>query len=86
MIQIYKQDFEDTDTVVVNHNLDIPCVGAVRVIVDGHACCTLVESVVVSPTDPRNSLTVNLNSQSTGAVQLLSVDYVIVGPQVDRGV
>ena len=76
--QLFVQSFSSTDTIVVNHNLDRTGLIA-RIVADGYDDGSeLVDTVVLSVLDPRNSLTVNLTSAQSGIVQICSTDTVPV--------
>lgn len=76
--QLFREDFTSTDTVVVAHGLGRYNI-VVRLVVGGEERSDLIESVMLDPADPRNSLTVNLTSVQTGFVQIMSSDVSAAG-------
>lgn len=71
LFQLFRQEFTDTDSIVVTHNSDT-LVTSARVLINDIVMNNLIESVVPSVSDPRNELTVTLTSVQTGVIQLVS--------------
>ena len=71
---LYTQNFTATDTIVVNHGLNRYQVGVI-VNVDGVVRNDLLQSITLDPVDPRNSLTIVMDSSQTGAVKVVDSDY-----------
>lgn len=67
--------FAATDTVTFAHGLDREQVG-IMVIVNGEQQNANITSVELSPTDPRNALTVTLDAPMTGVLLLVDSDYI----------
>jgi len=75
-IQVFRQDFTSTSVVVVAHNTNNLYV-QVRLLIDDIVQNSLIESVVLDSSDPRNSVTVTLTGTYSGVVQLVTTDEAI---------
>jgi hypothetical protein len=78
---LYSQEFTSTDTIIVNHSLDryqvavaidIPT-GTTQGIMNDPS---IIDSIIIDPLSPRNSLTVKLKSPQTGVIKVLDSTYV----------
>jgi len=72
---LFETSFTSTATVTVTHNLNRLQV-AVLVRVGNAARNDLIETVVPSPTDPRNEVVITLSSAQSGNVLVLDTDYI----------
>ncbi len=77
MLLLFQQDFSNTDTIIVEHNLnqefDVRIIDDVNIINNN-----LVDRIEFDVVDPYNKVVVYLKEAATGRVQLLSTESVIV--------
>lgn len=73
--QLYEQNFELTDTIVVTHNLN-RLQTAVRVICDGICKNEYIRCIDISQDNPRNEFTVLLDQPLEGKVVIIDSNYV----------
>ena len=78
---LYSQEFTSTDTIIVNHSLDRYQVAVAIDIPTGTGQGimndpSIIDSVIIDPLNPRNSLTVKLKSPQTGVIKVLDSTYV----------
>jgi pectin methylesterase-like acyl-CoA thioesterase len=77
MLLLFQQDFVSTDTIVLQHNLNTDV--EIRIVDDTNTINNnLVDTIEFDSVDPYNKLTVYLKSSTSGRVQLMSSDAVIV--------
>jgi len=72
---LYSQTFTATDAIVVNHSLDRYQMGVIITINGSADSSTIISSIDLDSVDPRNSLTITLNSAQTGLVKIVDTDY-----------
>lgn len=72
---VYEQSFISSSSVTIPHNCGCRYVG-VKLLVSGESRSDMIESVVPSTVDPKNELTVNLETATSGIIQIFVDDIV----------